>query len=153
MEASSRKLRNSPPPPRPNYYTPPYTDTPSSAGGSAPMSQERKQRKGSLAAENRTAAFQLSKKTLRDLTNTEQAHDHAMSLFLGEQVGRCGCAVMAVLAAHQPALSYSLRIIPRGASCLIVFFSSVSRVGAPGTACRHVSCVSPLFSLSYRGSL
>lgn len=55
------------------------------AGGGTPSSQEQRRRRGS-SVENRAAAFQLTPKNIRDLTKSEQAHDQAMTAFLGEQV-------------------------------------------------------------------
>ncbi|CAN0308733.1 unnamed protein product, partial [Ectocarpus sp. 13 AM-2016] len=59
----------------------------SSAGTCAgtPSSQERGGRRPSRGFEDRLAAFQLRPAALQHLAKSEQAHDEAMTLFLGEQ--------------------------------------------------------------------
>ncbi|CAN0538148.1 unnamed protein product, partial [Ectocarpus sp. 12 AP-2014] len=50
-----------------------------------PSSQERGGRRPSRGFEDRLAAFQLGPAALQHLAKSEQAHDEAMTLFLGEQ--------------------------------------------------------------------
>lgn len=55
-------------------------------GTGTPTSQGQSRRRPSSAFEDRLAAFQLGPATLQHLARSEQAHDEAMTRFLGEQV-------------------------------------------------------------------